>query len=44
MTVGQAHKMYELKTLDKQKYTMYTVCTEAKQLQQIEADVVMIES
>ena len=40
MTVDNAHKMQEIKPLDKQKYTVYIVCTEAKQLQQIAADVV----
>ena len=42
MSVDKPHKMKELKTLDKQKYTMYIICTEAKQLQQIAADVEII--
>lgn len=42
MSADKPHKMKELKTLDKQKYTMYIICTKAKQLQQIAADVVII--
>lgn len=42
MAGDKPHKIKELKTLDKQKYTMYIICTEATQLQQIAADVVVI--
>ena len=42
MSVDKPHKMKELKTLYKQKYTMYIICTKAKQLQQLAADVVII--
>ena len=42
MAGDKPHKIKELKTLDKQKYTMYIICTEATQLQQIAADAVVI--
>ena len=44
MAGDKPHKIKDLKLLiDKQKYTMYIICTEATQLQEIAADVVIIK-